>query len=362
MIQTNLRDQRGTDKERLLEAISGKGKRISVIVGLSKNAGKTTFLNWLLENTPFAKKGVITTGRDGEDFDVLERIKKPKVNIPSAAIFTVRASEISKKSGFLEVLEKLPYKAGGQNIWLVRTDNGLESEIIGPPSVFEQIETARKILTYGADHIFIDGSLDRKAIGSAPDVDSLIVSGSPTYGNLARLKRGFKRLHDLTKIREFGELYSPQLKQLMLQDENIKLYFLTRDSSELVKELTLPFKTLLGHEKEIVNILRGTGRDPILLYIPASITEKTLLLLKSMIQETGNLRIVIKHPFHLQLDDQSNRWLRHKNILLTLKKIDIAGFVINSYAVNGNHLDCEQFRNAIRDDFPLPVVDVMEIG
>ncbi len=361
MIPTSLKDQRDTDKDRLLQEIGSGDKRITVIVGLSKNAGKTTFLNWLLEQTKFLHKGIITTGRDGEEIDVLEKIKKPKVIIPPGSIFTVRASEIAKKSSFLHILEKLPYKAGGQNIWLVKTDINLKSEIVGPPSVFEQIETARKILSYGVEHIFIDGSLDRKAIGSAQDVDSLIITGSPTYGNLARLKRGFKKLHDLTKIRDLVDFYPAKLKRMLLSDDFIKLGFVNNRDNTDIEFSNLPFKTILGHEKDVINILRGKKKETIQLYIPTSITEKSFLLLKSLIQELGNLKIIIKHPFHLQLEDQSNRWLRHKNVLLTLKKMDIAGFVINSYAINGNHLDCEQFRSAIRDDFALPVIDVMEV-
>jgi len=362
LIQTSLKDQRDTDKARLLKAIGSKGKKITVIVGLSKNAGKTTFLNWLLEQTTFSQKGVITTGRDGEDLDVLEKVKKPKVKIPQAAIFTARASEVSKKSGFLHVLEKLPFKAGGQDIWLVKSDTSLETEIVGPPSVSEQIETARKILSYGVEHIFIDGSLDRKAISSAWDVDSLIVTGSPMYGNLARLKRGFKRLHDLTKIKGFHEVFPENLRMQLLQDEHIKVGTFKNKTRAEIELTTLAFKTLLGHEKEIAGIIRVKGKELSFLYIPTSITEKSFLLLKSLIQELDNLQIVVKHPFHLQLEDQSSSWLRHKNVLLTLKKMDIAGMVINSYAVNGNHLDCEHFRSAIRTDFALPVIDVMEIG
>ncbi len=370
MTRTILKGLRENDKERLLQAVAQDGKRITVIAGLSKNAGKTTFLNWLLERTDFSRKGIITTGRDGEDFDVIEKIRKPKVSIPASAIFTARASAIRKKGGFVHLLEKLPFKAGGKNIWLVKTDFAFEGEITGPPSVLEQIEAAKIMLNYGAEHVFIDGSLDRKAISSAREVDSLIVTGSPVYGSLESLKNGFKRLADLTKIKCFEDEFFPETGGQLLQDEQIKLVSKAGTGRQEAELLSLPYKTLLGHEKEIAETLKSFSRkngmpdrekESLFLYVPTSLTERSFTLLKGVLQELSHLKIVIKHPFYLQLEEQSAARLIRENALLTLRKMEIAGFVVNSYAVNGNHLDCEQFRETIRQEFTLPVVDVREI-
>jgi len=382
LIRVNQQDRSVSDKERLLRAIDDSEKRITVIVGLSKNAGKTTFLNWLMEKSSFAVKGVITTGRDGEDLDILEKVRKPRVSIPVGTIFTVRACELQRLSGFLEVLEKLPFKAGGENIWLVRTDTTLEVEIVGPPSVVEQIETARRILSHGAEHVFIDGSLDRKAIGSSPLVDSLIITGSPVIGALPVLKKGYKNLYDLTGIEEATGLLTADKLEGLRSEDHIRILFNPLKKSirdrkqedkigdELVGELLvkspewvrLPFKTLLGHEKELLNLLKSKGRRPFLIYVPGSLTERSFQLLKGTIQELPGLKIIVKHPFHIQVTEQSLHWLKQKNLLLTLKRMEIAGLIVNSFAVNGNHIDCEQFRRSIREEFHLPVVDVMEVS
>lgn len=381
MIRVNQQDRSVSDKERLLNTIGESGKRITVIVGLSKNAGKTTFLNWLLEHCKFTAKGVITTGLDGEDIDLLENVRKPKVCIPPGTIFTVRASEMQRLSGFLEVLEKSAYRAGGENIWLVRNDTGLEAEIVGPPSVAEQIETAGRILSHGAEHIFIDGSLDRKAIGASPLVDSLVITGSPVYGPLPALKKGYKGLYDLAKIEGASGQISSGVLEVLNEEDYIRILFgplkkglsdpqesplrdgrsvaLHASSSEWIR---LPFKTLLGHEKEMLSLLRSKGKEPSLIFIPGSLTERSFQLLKGPIQEFPGLKIILKHPFHVKVADSSFRWLRQKNILLVLKRMEIAGLIVNSYAVNGNHIDCEHFRRSIRDEFSLPVVDVMEVS
>ncbi len=371
MIPTNLTEPRESDKERLLQAVCREGKRITVITGLSKNAGKTTFLNWLLERTPFSRKGIITTGRDGEDIDVLERIKKPKVSIPEAAIFSAGISEISRKAAYLHLLEKLPYRAGGKNIWLVRAETGLAGEITGPPTIKEQIDTARRILEHGADHVFIDGSLDRKAIGSAAEVDTLIVAGSPAYGSISNLRKGFAGLYELTRIEKLTDAVKVNIEQQLLDDELLKLIYLKEEKGFTPEIIPLSYKTLLGHEKEIIGSIdsqTGTRKEDknreeerIFLYIPTSLTERSFLLLKDIFRERPGFRIIIKHPFQLHLDESSRNWLQERSLLLTIRGLEIAGFVINSYAVQGNHLDCRELRRAIRKDFPLPVVDIREM-
>lgn len=361
MIQTNHREPREADKESLLRIIGATGNKTTVIVGLSKNAGKTTFLNWLLEKAHYHRKGVITTGRDGEATDLIDNIKKPKVRIPPSSIFSVRPSEINKHPSFLKVLEKLPFKAGGQSLWLVKAEEGLETEIVGPPSVSEQIAVAKRILRHGAEHVFIDGSLDRKAIGSSSEVDSLVICGSAVSGSLAILHSEFRRYYDLTLLEAPGNNWQPELIEQIVSDPRLKLIYRPEQEEKEHDISYLECSTLLGHEKEIVSYLQKNKKEACLLYVPTSLAEKSFRILKSYLDKPHHLRIMIKHPFHLQLERSSFDFLMKNNSLITLRQLHIAGFIINSFALNGNHLDSELFRESLRKEFEIPVVDVMEV-
>ena len=74
----------------LLENLAQKYKRIS-IVGMAKNAGKTTALNYLLEEAmdEGLRLGVTSTGRDGEGTDVVTGTDKPRVFLDTDTIVSV---------------------------------------------------------------------------------------------------------------------------------------------------------------------------------------------------------------------------------------------------------------------------------
>ncbi len=71
------------NKIRIKEDFRTTQASITALIGLSKNAGKTSFLNWLSAHLEITQAGIITTGRDGEDFDLVSKQKKPKVFIPA---------------------------------------------------------------------------------------------------------------------------------------------------------------------------------------------------------------------------------------------------------------------------------------
>ena len=70
--------------------IQAKYKTVS-IVGMAKNAGKTTALNYLLEEAydEGFRMGVTSTGRDGETSDLVFETDKPKVYLFEDTIVTV---------------------------------------------------------------------------------------------------------------------------------------------------------------------------------------------------------------------------------------------------------------------------------
>jgi len=353
LIRTIPNGQCAKNKRQLLADVSRAGKKITVIVGLSKNAGKTTVLNWLVNAGLFKKTGIITTGRDGEDIDVIEGHKKPKVYVPASSLYTTGAAEINRNSAWLSVREKLPYKAGGKNLWLVEAKVDIESEVIGPPSVREQIEIAKIILSHGADHIFIDGSLDRKAISAAIEVDSLIIVTSSVYGNLPSLQKELSRLYELSGLSRWVE---ERDKLQSLNKITIGLHSAQEDHDGRLFALT--YKSLLGHEKDLVGKLRKLGGNAAFVYLPGSLTERSFKIIKTVLGELPELKIVINHPFNLKIDDHALQVFKDR--LFALNSMDIAGVAVNSFAVDGNHIDCELLRESVRREVTFPVIDVQE--
>jgi len=66
--------------------------RTMSIVGMCKNAGKTTVLNWILSEVQRGKCMALTSiGRDGESTDVVTGTEKPSIFVPSGTLIATPA-------------------------------------------------------------------------------------------------------------------------------------------------------------------------------------------------------------------------------------------------------------------------------
>jgi hypothetical protein len=332
---------------KFLQASLGTGEKNSLvaIIGLSKNAGKTTLLNWLLQEAGTKTLGVITTGRDGEDVDLITNESKPKVHLHANVIFSTFAEEIEKHAAHVEVLEKLPYRAGGRNLWLARTRKPIQSEIVGPASVEAQVTLAKHILSLGAKQVFIDGSMDRKAISLQEQVDTLILVVSPEIGREKQIFSEVNRLYCLSKIPIFKTNWKSEY--ISYQTEGGKW-----------KPTT--YKSLLGQEREIIQSL-DLHTDMNTIYLPCTVTDKGFPILKSFLQHfEGDL--VVRNPYLLQVSVSNLDWLVNNCGLRTVFPFHLKGIAVNSYASNEKHLPSDILRSEIRNMIGnLPVIDVKEI-
>jgi hypothetical protein len=330
------------NKARIKDQFFASKANITALVGLSKNAGKTSFLNWLSSEVTSSEIGIITTGRDGEDFDLISKQQKPKVFIPANSFFSTWASQIQKKSPFLLVVEKLPYKAAGKQLWLVKTAKKMWAEVVGPASVFEQIQLAKIILSKGAKHVFIDGSLDRKSIVLAPETEQFFLVISPVYGSLEKIIKETERVINLTSIP---------------RDESIELFpKITYHNGKECK--STEYKTLLGNETEIATLI-STEKKIKWIFAAGVITEKMVPKIKPLLQKY-NCSLHIEHPFQLQVSTKTLDELAGK--IFVKRQTRLCGIAVNSFSADGNHLDRQEFFATIQNlAKTIPVVDIYSL-
>ncbi len=328
------------NKRHFLQNLFTGEKKLTVIIGISKNAGKTTLLNWILKHISSATVGVLTTGRDGESKDIVGGHIKPKAYLPQNTYFTTFASILRNHSSGLEVIERLPYKSVGKELWLCRALRNLELEIIGPPTVTQQISIAETMLAHGAQHVFIDGSLDRRSIARAAQIDSLLVAVSPEFGNKREIMSELNKLSQLSSI--------PRAETTIEDPE----YLCYRDDDGFH---TTKIKSVL-HKK--FSLDKYISSDWI--YLPGAITDAIFKPVQTFIQAYDG-DIIIRHPFNLHLEKDKLQRLMEMGKIKCLHRLNIDGIAVNSYSVSGMHLDCEELREDIRKSFDIPVVDVAEV-
>lgn len=335
----------------LLNDLSTKYKTIS-IVGMAKNAGKTTALNYLIEEAIDEGMilGITSTGRDGETQDLVTGTEKPRVYVDRDMLVAVPSLLYDMADAGLEVTRKTKYSTAIGELLICRVREAGYVQIAGPVINAEQKLLCRDMLDLGCQLILIDGAIDRKSIASPDTSDAIILSTG------AVLSRKMNKVVEETA--HVVNLYrSPELEDGVIRDAIEKNNFdnkimLVSGDGKITK---LDLATGLGASKDINGAIDEETRY---IYIPGAFTNSVIcdISLKNLKQ----VKFVLKDPTKIFISAMDWGIYRKKGFRLSvLKNIEIAAITVNPWAPAGytfdNRVLLEEMQKAIAD---IPIVDV----
>ena len=174
------------------------------IVGMCKNAGKTTMLNWLLAHTGRRQiLGLTSIGRDGESTDVVTGTEKPSIFVPAGTLIAtakdmLRLGDVTKE---ILITTGIPTPLGEVVVMRARSDGYVQ--LAGPSITAQLREGSRMFFELGATQSIIDGALGRKSLGARNVADGIVLCTGASY-NMSMDKviedtANFCRLMDLPK-------------------------------------------------------------------------------------------------------------------------------------------------------------------
>lgn len=329
-------------------------KEVLAVIGLCKNAGKTSFLNWMIAECAGIKIGVMTTGRDGEAVDVAFGNPKPSVKIPAKTVFCCDTTHVDLLGSRIQILQKLPWEAGSRGIWLAEAVQELETEIIGPSTVKAQTQCAVLMQEWGAVKVLIDGSIDRKSIALDSIVDAVFIVAGGSFGTSKQISAELRRLILLSNIPCPSDtmVNSHQLDKL----KNAKTIYQETDGDWQ----DLNVASLLNVESDVWNdVTNDTKAD--VLYLPGALTESGFKKIHSWLM-SNKTSLIVKHPYNVKLTASNVECLLQDIKVYALNRFEIRAIVLNPWSVTGNHLDVEGLRASLRSNFPsLDIIDIMEL-
>ena len=319
---------------------------------MAKNAGKTTALNYLIEEAidEGVALGVTSTGRDGESQDLVTGTEKPRVYLDEDMLVAVPSLLFDMADAGLEVLKKTKYSTAIGELLICRVREAGYVQVAGPVINAEQKLLCEDMLNLGCDLILIDGAIDRKTIASPDTSDAIILSTG------AVLSRKLKNVVDETA--HVVNLYrSPELAPGPVRDAIEKNSFeekimLVTESGEVRK---LDLLTGLGAASEINGSIDENTRY---IYIPGAFT--TSVISDISLRNLKQVQFVLKDPTKIFVSAMDWSRYRKKGFRLSvLKNIEIAAITVNPWAPAGYTFDnrflLEEMQKAIPD---IPVVDV----
>ncbi len=335
----------------LLQELSTKYKRLS-IVGMAKNAGKTTALNYLIEEAmdEGLVLGITSTGRDGESTDLVTGTEKPRVFLDTGTIVSVPEQLYELAEAGLEIMKMTQYSTSLGRLMICRVADSGYVQIAGPVITAEHKKLCGEMLDMGAELILIDGAVDRKSIASPDTSDAIILSTG------AVLSRNMKKVVEETV--HIARTY----RLPCIEDESIKLQIEAEAQSEKIMLIghgrlrKLDLKTGLGAGRYLDQEI---SEDTQAIYIPGAFTKSVVADIHPAKRKA--VTFILKDPTKIFLDAVSWQQMTKKGMTVkVMKNIDIAAITVNPHAPAGYKFEHQALLDAVQQALPdIPVIDVM---
>lgn len=334
----------------LLSQLKQKYKTLS-IVGMAKNSGKTTALNYLIEEAmdEGVVLGITSTGRDGESTDLVTETEKPKVFLDAGTIVSVPVKLYELADAGLEILSMTNYSTALGQIMLCRVAESGYVQIAGPVNTKDHKKMCQDMINLGAELVLIDGAIDRKSIAAPNTSDAIILATG------AVLSRSIKKVVEET-VHIVGLYRLPLLEEGKIRDLIISQY--EAEKIMLVK----------GDELQILDLKTGLGASRFLdeaidedtdyIYIPGAFTNSVIADIHP--SKFKKARFILKDPTKIFIDAIYWQQLRKKGFTVNvLENIEVAALTVNPYAPAGYSFEHEALLSAMKKAVEnIPVIDV----
>ena len=323
------------------------------IIGMDKNVGKTTVLNYIINNLGKDKLplGLTSIGRDGEDVDLVTNTPKPRIYVPCGSLIATARQCLSYGDITREILLTTGIHTSMGEIIILRALSDGYVDLGGPSLNSQMNEICLRLKALGSSLTIVDGALSRKTFASPTITEATILSTG------ASLDKNMNKVVDKTIF--WAELLSLQ----RIEDENIVNLCKSFDSSYRVtlvyknKEFKhLGVSTSLNASKEIIDNFDSSISY---IYIKGVVSD---MLLNDLIKECNvkNLTIIADDGTKLFIKRETlNKLILKGGALRVLEPITLLCITCNPKSPYGYQFNGKEFIKALKENTSLPVFDVL---
>ena len=338
---------------RLIETIKQNNYETISIIGLAKNAGKTVTLNYLIEEADNLniKTGITSTGRDGENTDLVTETQKPSIFVTEGMYVATAKKTLMLSNAKTEILETTGISTAMGEVIIVRVRQGGNIQIAGPVNTTDMKYVAGRLKYYGAEVVFIDGAIDRKAVSSPVITDACVIATG------AVLSRDLKKV--LEKTAHAVECYS--LKGI---DEHVKDVVRKINKTCIISEggetVVPDIKTSITGGKKISELIDEKTTH---VFVKGAVTSA---LLKDLWENKylRGIKLIIEDGTKIFTDINVWNEMRRKGLKVeVLNTINVLAVTLNPISPAGYFFDSEVLKeNMERVLTGVKIVDVVSGG
>ena len=330
--------------EHLLAPLVGDASPVTVI-GLCKNAGKTTAMRRLMAELGDERLALTSVGRDGERTDLVTGTEKPDLYLKAGDLFATARAMLTLCDATLEVVDLTDVMTPLGPVAIFRTLSDGYVQLAGPSAAGQLRPLTDRFMELGAQRVLIDGAAGRKSLAGAGvegvallctgasldrDMDLVVAETAHTCWLFAR------KVPEQAGLRSALEGVGDRFALFELDGTPLELPL---DESGGPKWNKLP-------------------RRPLAVWAAGGITDP---LLKTLARRGAPTTLVTQDATHVLAGRSAlDLFLRSGGQLAVRRELTIAAVAANPWSAYGWHFEPDKFISALRQAIDLPVVNVKE--
>ncbi len=322
----------------------GDAKTVTLI-GLCKNAGKTTALRQLISELTDQTIALTSVGRDGEGTDLVTGTEKPELYIPAGALFaTARGMlPLCDVTCAVEGLTDVMTPLGVVGIFRANSDGFVQ--LAGPSASGQLAPLAEQFFALGADRVLIDGAAGRKSLASAGTGAmgcTILCTGASAERNMDNV------VADTAYFCALFASTAPENKNLstLLGTTVDKFALFTPDGDPR----PLPLNTM------------GTPnwsklpKEPLAIWVGGAISDP---LVKALAHRGAPTTLITENATHVLASRDTMAVFWRKGGQLSVRQpLTLAAVCANPWSAYGYHFPEGDFMKKLREAIPLPIINV----
>ena len=325
------------------------------IIGMCKNAGKTTVLNQIIRELSSAGcvLGLTSIGRDGESKDLVTGTQKPGIYVRAGTLVATASDLILHHCDVTrEVLATTGISTPMGDVVVLRARSDGNIQLAGP-SLTSQLAVLREdFFRMGAEKVIIDGALSRKTLCSRKVTEATILCTGASYHK------------DIDTVIEDTAYTCKILTLPEIQDAALR---------EAAERMASPRSILIACEDSIWTVpedmaLEKALRDPRsgdagTVFFGGALSDFLLKPLLMSNEKLEGITFVVRDSTKILIkQDTFEKLLRRGITLQVLDNVNLVAVTVNPFSAYGFHFPKEELMARMEARVDMPVINVKEVA
>ena len=328
---------------------------IVVMLGMCKNAGKTTALNRLIYEYKNVGRQIAVTsiGRDGEVVDVVTGTSKPLIYIYEGMLAATASGLLQLSDVSREILDVTSTATPLGMVVVFRARGGGYTQLAGPSTLEDMSRLLELLHSLGAETVLIDGALNRRSPAALSQGGVCILSTgaslSPDMDAVVDETEFACRVLTLPEIRDQGSgdrgqgAGSREQSQLGMQNAELRMQ---------------NFEGPEGSEQSSGVGGQGIDISRKIVFSGALTDSEALKILKSSAKLEG-LQLIVEDSSKILIKRETfERLLANGACFMVKRATKLAAVTVNPISSGGWQFDADRFLTKMQQAVSVPVVDV----